>query len=278
MTLILGTAVLAILAWWGSTGLIVLAVRQFDRHHGLVLVGSAMLAALGLAVVLLSADLSSEIGAFTAFAGALMIWAFFEMAFLLGWITGPRREPCPAFCTPRERFRLACLTVIHHEVALAAALVVLAMLLSAAPNPMALTTFALLWVMRLAAKFMLFLGARHSLSDMMPSRLLYLQSYFRTDRTTLLFPVVLVSGVIAFGFIAHALTSETDPFLVVSLSLSATFVALGLTELLLLNIPLRDSALWSWALPPLAPAPGIVSVSSDNTTLPVTSARIGGRP
>jgi putative photosynthetic complex assembly protein 2 len=247
--LILGTVILAIIAWWGSTGLIVVAVRQFEERQGLVMVGAAVAAAFGMAAILTSADVRSAPGAYAAFLGALMIWGFFETAFLLGWITGPRREACPADCTPLDRFKHASATVIHHELSLALTLGVLFFLLQGAANKVALSTFALLWVMRLAAKFILFLGARHSLSELMPARLAYLQTYFRTDRTTALFPLVLTLGLIGFGLIIHALNAESEPFLIAAHALAASFLGLALAELTLLNLPLRDSALWAWAMP-----------------------------
>jgi putative photosynthetic complex assembly protein 2 len=248
MALIFGVAALAILAWWGSTGLIVLAVRQFDERRGLVLVGAAVIAAFGLAAILLSAEFRSPAAAITAFFGALVLWGFFEVAFLLGWITGPRREACPVDCTPFERFKAAAATVIHHELGLAATLLTLSVLLGDAPNHVALMTFALLWVMRLASKFILFLGARHSFSELLPQRLAYLQTYFRTDRTTSLFPLVFVLGAVAFGFIILALTGESEPFMIAANTLAATFLGLALIELVILNVPVRDSALWQWAL------------------------------
>jgi putative photosynthetic complex assembly protein 2 len=248
MALIAGMAFLVILAWWGSTGLIVLAVRHFNERHGIILTGAAVIAAVGLAAIITSAELRTPTGAAAAFLGALTIWGFFETAFLLGWIAGPRREDCPLVCTPFERFRLAAATVIHHEIALAVTLVVLAAVLHDAGNRVAVLTFAMLWVMRLSAKFILFLGARHSLSELMPARLAYLQTYFRTDRTTVLFPLVLVAGLIVLGFIVHALLGESDAFLIAAHTMAATLLSLALGELVLLNVPLRDSALWTWAL------------------------------
>ena len=115
MALILGTFGLAILAWWGSTGLIVLAVRSFEQRHGLVMIGATFMAALGLVALIVSAGSATVAGAFTAFIGALLIWAFFETAFLLGWVTGPRKTPLPADVTSGQRFKFAAETVIHHE-------------------------------------------------------------------------------------------------------------------------------------------------------------------
>jgi putative photosynthetic complex assembly protein 2 len=246
------TMLLVLAAWWISTGLIVLAVRQFEHRHAAVIAAATLLAAAGVAIVIVTAGVATSFGAIAAFIGALMIWSFFEVTFLLGWITGPRRDVLPPGVSGFARFRLAAETVLHHELALAAALVVLAAAMKDAANHVALMTFLLLWIMRLAAKLILFLGARHSLSALMPERLAYLQSYFRTDRTTRLFPAVLVAGICGLGFLAHTAFSGGTPFIVTAHVLAATFLALALAELILLNLPLRDSALWSWALPKAA--------------------------
>ena len=248
MVLILGAFGLAILTWWGSTGLIVLAVRSSEQRHNLVMIGAAFMAAFGLAALIASADFATPTGAFTAFVGALLIWAFFEVAFLLGWITGPRKTALPAGVTGRLRFKFAVQTVIHHELALIGTLVFLTATMWGSANHVGVMIFALLWVMRLASKFILFLGARHSLSELAPPRLAYLQSYFRTDRTTILFPIVMVLGIINFVFLARAAVISDAPFFIVAHVLAATFMLLALIELVFLNLPVRDSALWAWAM------------------------------
>jgi putative photosynthetic complex assembly protein 2 len=242
---IIGTALIVTAAWWASTGLIVLAVRTFEAQRNAVIAVATVLAALGVAIVIITAGMATSLGAI----GALLIWMFFEVTFLLGWITGPRRDGLPPGVRGFARFRLAAETVIHHELALAAVLLVLALSVLGAANPVAVMIFALLWVMRLAAKFILFLGARHSLNDLMPERMVYLQTYFRTDRTTPLFPAVLIAGLAVFAFLAHGASAGSTPFMVTAHVLAATFLALALAELVFLNLPVRDSALWDWAVP-----------------------------
>jgi putative photosynthetic complex assembly protein 2 len=273
MALILGTFGLAILAWWGSTGLIVLAVRSSKQRHNIVMIGAAFMAAFGLAALIASADLATSVGAFTAFIGALLIWAFFEVAFLLGWITGPRKTPLPENVTGRERFALAVQTVIHHELALIGTLALLTVTMWGSANHVGVMIFALLWIMRLASKFILFLGARHSLSDLAPPRLAYLQSYFRTDRTTILFPIVMVLGVVNFVFLARAAVLSDASFFIVAHVLAATFMLLALAELVCLNLPVRDSALWAWAMPKTKRTGGH---TNDQKTRPVQPVRVGG--
>ena len=273
MTLILGTLGLAILAWWGSTGLIVLAVRSFEQRHGLVMVGATFMAALGLVALIVSAGSATVAGAFTAFIGALLIWAFFEVAFLLGWITGPRKTPLPLNVSSSQRFRFAAETVIYHELALVSTLAFLMLTMWGSANHVGVMIFALLWVMRLASKFILFLGARHSLSELMPPRLAYLQSYFRTDRTTILFPIVLVLGAVNLVFLARAAVLSDLPFFIVAHALAATFMMLALAELVFLNLPVRDSALWAWAIPKSKRSGSNII---DQKTRPVQPVRVGG--
>jgi putative photosynthetic complex assembly protein 2 len=275
MALVLGTFGLAILAWWVSTGLIVMAVRSSEQRHGMVMAVAALMAALGFTALMASANSVSGTGAFTAFAGALLVWAFFEVAFLLGWITGPRKTPLPDNVTPRQRFRFAVQTVIHHELALIGTLLFLTVTLWGSANHVGVMIFALLWVMRLASKFILFMGARHSLSELAPPRLAYLQSYFRTDRTTILFPIVMASGTVVLILLARAALVSDVPFFIVASVLAATFMLLALAELAFLNLPVRDSALWAWAMPK---SQREVSGNSpvDNKKRPVQPVRVGG--
>jgi putative photosynthetic complex assembly protein 2 len=275
MALILGTFGLAILAWWGSTGLIVLAVRSSEQRHNIVMIGAAFMAALGLAALIASAQSATSVGAFAAFVGALLIWAFFEVAFLLGWITGPRKTALPVGATGRKRFGFAVETVIHHELALIGTLAFLAVTLWGSANHVGVMIFALLWVMRLASKFILFLGARHSLSELAPPRLAYLQTYFRTDRTTILFPIVMVLGIVNFVFLARAAVMSDAPFFIVAHVLAATFMLLALAELVFLNLPVRDSALWAWAMPKSNSSRGKTNVI-DQKTRPAQPVRVGG--
>ena len=75
---------------------------------------------LGLALVGLAAtrDDTRVTGAYLAFTCALLVWAWQEVAFLLGYVTGPRRSACPAGCTGWRRAGFALQTLLHHELAL----------------------------------------------------------------------------------------------------------------------------------------------------------------
>ena len=248
MALILGTILFAVFVWWGTTGIIVYAVRAFDARHSTIMIAACLLAALGTAGLVVTANMVSAMGAYLGFASALLIWAFFEMAFLLGWLTGPRKIACPDNCSGFERFKHATNTVIHHELALVTSLCLMIYFLVGSGNLIGLVTFAVLWVMRLSTKLILFLGAPHSLSEMMPQQISYMQTYFRTDRTTFLFPIFIAGALALLTTVLVSSINHSSEFATVSHTLIASFLVLAIIEHFFLIMPVRDSALWSWAL------------------------------
>ena len=101
----------------------------------------------------------------------IALWGWHELAFLLGRVTGPRRGPCPPGLEGWARFRAATEAVIHHELALAATMAAVVALSWNASNQVAVWTFAVLWLMRLSAKFDVFLGVQNLSQDFVPPHL-----------------------------------------------------------------------------------------------------------
>ena len=58
--------------------------------------------------------------AYIAFTATILLWGAQEIAFLAGWLTGPRPEPCPADARGVRRLRLALLAILYHELSLIA--------------------------------------------------------------------------------------------------------------------------------------------------------------
>jgi hypothetical protein len=114
-----------------------------------------------------------------------------------------------------------------------------------AENTTGLLTFCLLWVMRISTKLNIYLGARHAISDMLPDRLSYLKSYFRTDRTSGWFYVSLSAARYCWAGWSHAAAAAATDHAAVKWTLLACFAALALLEHLFLVLPVRDSALWA---------------------------------
>ena len=79
-----------------------------------------------------------------------MIWGWHEMSFLLGFVTGSRREACAGGCRGWRHFWHATQAILHHELAIAATAVVMVALTWGGANQVGLWTFLVLWVMRSA--------------------------------------------------------------------------------------------------------------------------------
>jgi putative photosynthetic complex assembly protein 2 len=105
-----------------------------------------------------------------------------------------------------------------------------------------------MWVMRISTKLNIYLGARHAISEMLPNRLSYLKSYFRTDRTSGWFYVSLSGTAMVLGWLSHAAATASTGHDIAKWTLLACFAALALLEHLFLVLPVRDSALWAWAM------------------------------
>ncbi len=236
-----------LLTWWAGTALILYLDARPRRTYGLSRgVTTAVALAAGVAVVVTKDD-TSVVAAYLAFGSSVMLWAWHELSFLTGWVTGPRKLACPDDAQGWERFSLATATVIHHELALAANLVVVVALTWGAPNPVAAWTFGVLWTMRLSAKLNLFLGVRSVAVEFIPEHLRYLASYFGRARMNPLMPISILaaSAIVALLVLGTAGLSEFD---VAARTLTATMLALAVLEHVFLALPLPDAVLWRWIL------------------------------
>ena len=236
-------------AWWFSTGLILYLDGRPRRTFKWTFLGATVLAGLGFAGLRASSAFETPAAAYCAFACALLIWAWQEVAFLLGIVTGPRRVACPADARGWRRAVFAFQTVAHHELAL----LVLAAGVGAAtwqqPNRTGLWTFAILWAMRQSAKLNVFLGVRNLSEEFLPSHLKYLQTYFRRAWMNPLFPVVVaLSTWLAVLIWQAALAGPVDAFQATALTFAATLLSLAILEHWFLVLPLPSAAMWSWGL------------------------------
>jgi putative photosynthetic complex assembly protein 2 len=188
-------------------------------------------------------------GAYLAFTCGLLVWAWQEVAFLLGYVTGPRRIECPAASTGWRRAGYALMTVLHHELAL---LVLGAAVLASTwggPNQTGMWIFMILWVMRQSAKLNVFLGVRNLNEGFLPVHLKYLQTYFTRRPMNRLFPVsVIASTVVAALIWQEARVLGIDSFDATSLTFAATLLTLAVLEHWFLVLPLPSEALWNWGL------------------------------
>lgn len=236
--------------WWFSTGLILYLDGLPRRSFRWTMLASTVLLGLALAGLAASRDDASVLGAYCAFTCAILVWGWQEVAFLLGYVTGPRRSPCPPGCSGWQRTRYAFQTVLHHELALIAlALCVLAATWDGA-NQTGWWTYVVLWVMRQSAKLNVFLGVRNLGEGFLPPHLSYLQSYFRQRSMNTLFPVAVgVSTLVAVPLWQAALAPSASAFEATSLTLVATLLSLAIVEHWMMVLPLPPERLWQqWGL------------------------------
>ena len=238
---------IALLVWWLGTGVVMLLDGlprgTFRWSLGL----SSLIACGALVCIRHSAHDASTAGAYAAFSCAVLVWGWHELAFLTGWLTGPRKDACSQPGHGPTRFNEAVQAILWHELAIIAMGVLIVALSWGGSNQVAVWTFTLLWVMRLSAKFNLFLGVRNVGEEFLPPHLLYMGSYFRRRRMNPLLPwSVLVSGVVAVLLIAAAIRADAAQR--TGLLLVASMLVFALLEHLLMVLPMQPSVLWRWAL------------------------------
>ncbi len=238
----------AALIWWLGAGLVLAVERMIPRLGG----ARFLVAGLGLGaaawILAESLDGRSSYAAYLGFAGAVGVWAWHEIAFLSGWLTGPRRAPCPPDARGWRRFRLATETLIYHEVALAMTVLGLVWLSWGAANVTGAATFAALWTMRLSAKLNLFFGVPNLAAGKLPQPLSHMGSYFRRSRATPLLAGSVTAAAIAAAFAASgAFSSSATEFEIAASLLIATLLALAALEHIFMALPIEDTLFWRWA-------------------------------
>jgi putative photosynthetic complex assembly protein 2 len=241
--------VYVLFAWWFSTGVILYLVGRPRHTHKWTMSAATVLLVVAFVEIAHSAADTGHAAAYVGFTAALVVWAWQEVAFLLGYVTGPRRLPCPVQATGWARARLAFQTIQHHEVALLALGLAIVALTWHQPNRGALATFAILWTMRQSAKLNLFLGVRNLSEQFLPVHLHYLHSYFRRRRMNGLFPWSVIAATIASILSWQwALAGDLSVAGEAAAMLAATLLSLGLLEHWFMVIPLPSHALWNWGL------------------------------
>lgn len=243
----------ALLVWWAGTGLILVLNRLPRRWHPALFAVATVMLVVALAGIGLTSTDQRRSAAFLAFTAAIAVWGWQELGFLLGYLTGPRRLPCPPEARGWQRFQLALQVILWHELVLLALGTALFLLSWGQPNPVAAWTFAVLWSLRLSAKLNLFLGVRNLGEAFLPEHLRYLHSYFRQrDGNPLFLPSVAAAAAVAALLWQQAWTAGS-PFEQAGLALTASLLSLAVLEHAFMMLPLASERLW-W-LRRLQPAP-----------------------
>lgn len=239
-----------VVVWWLATGALLLMARL----EGIAMVGAmvllTVLAAVALYGLWASAAATSVAAAFLSFACALTLWAWHELALLLGLVTGPRRIACSSGATGWWRFGEAFEAVAYHELALVATLVLVILLTSDAPNQVGAAAFIVLWLMRISAKLNIFLGVRNLAEAFLPPRVGFLASYFRRSPVNFLFPFSVSFACVAAGWMIFVLwtNASLSPFELAGGLLVLTLLLLGIIEHWMMVLPFDETMPWRWAI------------------------------
>tara|TARA_B100000886_G_scaffold336754_1_gene296112 strand:+ start:305 stop:1120 length:816 start_codon:yes stop_codon:yes gene_type:complete len=243
----------AVFVWWVSTGTILLAVRIADRRrmgaHFTLTVTTLSIFVVGLWGYYEALGRSDIFGSYFAFVSVLAIWAWIELAFLSGVITGPNKSNAPKGISEWERFVRAWGTVSHHELLLLIVLIGLCFISWGQPNLFGLWTFSILYFARISAKLNLYFGVPFINTEFIPKRLRHMLSYFRKAKLNWFFPVSVTTLTFAVAlFIAKIYGAQAlgDK---VGYTLLAALSGLALLEHWLMVVPLPDAKLWRWMLP-----------------------------
>ena len=241
--------VFAAFMWWFSTGVVLLLDGLPRTTFRWSLALSSLLALIGVAGIAQTAHDTTVAGAYIAFTAALLVWGWQELAFLTGWITGPRRQACGAGCGGWRHFVHAVEAILWHELAIIGAGLLIAAITWHAENAVALWTYAVLWVMRSSAKLNLFFGVRNLSEEFLPPHLAYLKCFFRRRRMNALMPVsVGAASVVVALLVRQALDPSAGSAQTAGLLLVAALLALAVLEHVLMVLPLNATALWHWAM------------------------------
>jgi len=242
-------ALYAVFAWWFSTGAILYLDGLPRRTFRWSMMAATLISGLALYGLFTSRSDTTPNGAYVAFTSGLFLWAWLEMTYYMGFVTGPRRQLCPAGCSGWRHFGHAVQSSLYHELATIGLATTIYGATRGAPNQIALWTFVVLWWVQISAKLNVFLGVPNVSADFVPEHLAFLKSFLTKKPMNLLFPVSVTASVVLATLAAQrAMSAEAAPFDAAGLAFLATLMALAVLEHWFLVVPIPIDALWRWSL------------------------------
>jgi putative photosynthetic complex assembly protein 2 len=242
-------ALFTLLLWWFSTGLIIYLDGLRRETFRWTMLGASTLLLAALAGLHALAWETGAAGAWLGFVCGVLCWAWIEIAFLTGMVTGPRRTAIPRTLGGWPRLRAALAALLWHELAIIVMAAAIVALTWGAPNQIGTWTFLAFWIMRQSAKLNVFLGVRNLSESFLPDHLRYLESYFARRPMNVLFPFSVLAGIATCAMLLlAAFAPEATRHEAVGFTLLATLVALGLVEHIFMVLPFSADALWRWGL------------------------------
>ena len=244
--MLLTAFLLSLVAWWLATG-VVLTLVHLTGAYKFNAFGAISAITVGAVVLLIQNVHASTIWDVTlGFFLGLLIWAWLETSYLMGFVTGPNKKPFLAHESEMQRFLGGIGTSLYHEISIIAAVVALGYVSNDVRNPIAYHTVLVLWLMRWSTKLNLFLGSSHFNVDWLPSHLAHTASYVRIGKTSPLAVLSIACCAAATFFLLAAAHESVELYRKYSLLLITGLAALGTIEHLFLTLPFGEEKLWRW--------------------------------
>ena len=263
-----------LLIWWFSTGLILLLDGLPTRTFRWSITAATAVLVASLFGLVTSASDTSVTGAYTAFTCAVLIWAWLEISFYMGFVTGPRTHHCQHGCSGWRHFGHAIQASLYHELAVLVLAATVVGLTWGARNHFGTWTFIVLWWMHQSARLNVFLGVSNLNAEFLPEHLAHIRSFFRSAPMNLLFPFSVTLSTIAAVLLAQQAFNAADPFRCCGYSLVTTMMVLAILEHWFLVLPLSAARLWNglwqWSL-------GVRGLTAKAPGPSTKQATIGGR-
>jgi putative photosynthetic complex assembly protein 2 len=187
-------------------------------------------------------------GAYLAFASTLAIWAWHEISFYMGYVTGPRTHACAEGCSGLKHIGHAIAVSLWHELAIVVSFLLLCAMTWGSANQVGLWTFVILWWMHESARMNVVLGVRNLNAQFLPPHLAYLRSFLNPKPMNLLFPGSVTFSTVICAMLVMAAAAATDPFEQAGFTFLATMMALAIAEHWFLVLPTPSEALWNWSM------------------------------
>jgi putative photosynthetic complex assembly protein 2 len=249
MSLYLYPAFYGLFVWWLSTGVIVYLNNLPPRTFRWSMAAGTVVAVISLYRLGASSALATPASAYAAFTYGVLVWGWHEMAFFMGFVTGPRRTACARGCSGLAHFRHGVEACLDHELAIIISAVAVVWVTRGGANQVGMWTFMVLWGMRQSSKLNVFLGVRNLNEEFLPKHLAFLKSFMRRRPMNALFPVSIVVGTwITTLLMQRAAAADVSVFQATALSFVITMMALGVIEHWFLVLPLPFAKIWGWWL------------------------------
>jgi putative photosynthetic complex assembly protein 2 len=237
----------ALFLWWFSTGLVLFLNRRNPHSFPAAMAGGTVLFALALYGVGYSAGSTSVASTYIAFGCGLIAWAWQELSFYLGYITGPRRVLCTPGCRGPRHWGHALGVSLYHELSILITGLALFWLTWDQPNQLAFHLFVLITFMHQSARINVMLGVRNVSAHWVPAHLFYLKSFLKTKDMNPFFPISqLLALAILWILIDKAVAAPAGSFALMSATALSAMAALAIIEHWFLILPIPLTALWRW--------------------------------